>query len=394
MSEELVLDLGFNGRAMPGGMVTRAADPVISPAYALPGDFDAQYPTPLNTTEIIAMCEEISVLQWLPSETTALKQETWRELNELAFTSGSSYISFADGECPDEYRHDGDNTTVTLKNIGAKKNLGLSDIKHSAAVASANWNGINRLIGPNPMGQGVPGAFQGATFQQEFVADLKEKELRLGMSLVMNGWDNLLVNGDIDTNALMFDGFAAFLDGTGAEHVNNNSASGTFGAQAFDRWMIEACAKPDTLLMHPASSQELLSAYFQLGWAGSQVINLSASNQGDVQKIIPGFNFAGWVNTAIGQLKIVADTNIARTNIGGSNFQSRIYALRSRWNGTPLIYRLDQFPLSFYDLTPGCTTIAFMLWAKTALILKHRCAHGRFTTQFAGRIVTSCPIIL
>ena len=111
------------------GEVFRATDPVTLPRpYVAPTDFAAQSPTPLDPTEIIAMCEEVTLLQSIPREGTALKEHTWRELNSLAFTSGSSYIAFADGECPEEYTHDGSNTTVTLKNLGAKKSLSISDI--------------------------------------------------------------------------------------------------------------------------------------------------------------------------------------------------------------------------------------------------------------------------
>lgn len=129
--DRIVPDLaGEVVKDMAGGapFVSRASDPVISPTYSTPGDFAAQYPTPLDPTEIIAMCEEISVWQALPEETTSLQAHTWRELNELAFTSGSAYISFADGACPEEYKHDGDNTTITLKNIGAKKTLGRKSV--------------------------------------------------------------------------------------------------------------------------------------------------------------------------------------------------------------------------------------------------------------------------
>lgn len=397
MPEDLVLDMGFNGsvpQTLQPSMVTRAADPLISPAYSLPTDYAAQYPIPLNTDEIVAMCEEITWLQALPAENTALKGETWRELNSLAFNSGSAYVSFADGECPEQYTHDGTNTSVTLKNIGAKKTLGISDIKQSIAIAMANWNGINNLIGPAFFGEGMPGAYQGGTFVQEHVASLKEKEIRLGMTLVMNGWDNLLVNGNSSSNSLQFDGLAKFLDGSGAEHVNDNVGSGTFDAGNFDRWLSEGCAKPDTLVLPPQAAQEMLSAYFQLGFAGSQVLNLLQNSNGGANRIIPGFNFAGFVNTGIGTLTLVADRNVGRTNIAGSKFQAKIYALRMRHNGIPLVYRLDQIPLSYHDLVPGCTTVSFMLWAKTGFILKHRCAHGVYTSQFNGRIVTTCPIIL
>ena len=144
-------------------MVQRATDPVVVPAATTPVDFAAQFPQPLDTTEIIAMCEEISLWKFLPEKQTALKAETWRELNELAFTSGSSYISFADGACPEEYYHDGDNTTITLKNIGARKNLTISDILHSAAVSSMSVGpygvGINRLLGGFAFSEGMPGRY-------------------------------------------------------------------------------------------------------------------------------------------------------------------------------------------------------------------------------------------
>ena len=157
MIGENVLDLG--GRAR-GAFVAGTADPVIAPQpYASPADFAAQYPTPLDPNEVIAMCSEITLLGQIPDEMTALKQHTWRELNTLAFTSGSAYVSFADGECPEEYTHDGTNTTVTLKNIGAKKSLSISDIIHSRAVASAyNGVGINNLVPPLGSFEGLPGS--------------------------------------------------------------------------------------------------------------------------------------------------------------------------------------------------------------------------------------------
>ena len=61
---EQVLDVGNPGEA---AFVSRATDPVILPQpYVKPGDFDAQYPQPLDPTEIIAMCEELTVWQVLP----------------------------------------------------------------------------------------------------------------------------------------------------------------------------------------------------------------------------------------------------------------------------------------------------------------------------------------
>lgn len=367
------------------GTVYRATDPVVS-NVATPADFAAQYPTPLDPTEVIAMCEEVSLLTEIPDRPGSLKEELYREMNELEFTSGSSYIAFADGECPEEYQHDGDNMTVVLKNIGAKKSLTISDIKHSAAVAAANWHGINTLVGGFPGSEGLPGGEDMATFQRELVADLKEKEVRTGMTLVLNGEDRLLAAGDGASNALEFSGIEALVSGNC--HTNDNSASGSFSAIAFDRFLSEACAIPQTLFGHSTAIQELMSAYFQLGYQGSQIVNFPSGD-----RITPGFNFGGFVNTAVGTLKVVSDNNFARTNIAGGNFQSNIYALRMTHNGEPLVYRRTQIPLSLIDLVPGCTAISFEIWKKTALIVKACCAQGRFTSQFTGRIVTTCPVI-
>ena len=367
--------------------VSKATDPVISPNYSTPADFAAQYPTPLDPTEIIAMCEEISAWLALPEEFTSLKQHTWRELNELAFTSGSAYIAFADGYCPEEFAHDGDNATITLKNLGAKKSLGISDIMHSAAVAAANWNGINRLIGPAPWGQGVPGGSSEGTFEQEYIADLKEKEVRLAMTLVLNGWDQMLVTGNAGGDALSFSGIETLVATTCA-HYYADTASGTFSASSFDRFLSEGCAKPTSIWGHPAAIQELLMAYFSLAFQGSQLVQF---NTGD--RIVPGFNFSGAVNTGIGRLNVVADENFTRTAAGANLFRSDLFALRMRHNGVPLVYKLTQIPLALKDLVPGCTAIAFEVWVKTALIVKYCCAHHRYRTFFTGRIVTTCPVI-
>jgi hypothetical protein len=388
---EKVLNLGGDGDP---AFVARATDPVILPQpYVTPGDFAAQFPQPLDTTEILAMCEEITVWQALPELPTALKGETWRELNELAFTSGSAYISFADGECPEEYEHDGNNTTVNLKNIGAKKTLSISDIMHSAAVAAADWNGINRILGGIPTGEGVPGGSDTATFLMETIADVKDKEVRLAMTLVLNGWDNLLVNGDAASNSLEFTGFGNWFDQgscSGAVHRNDGdwAASGAFTSESFDRFLSEACAKPTHIFGAPQSVQEMLSDYFQLGYQGSQLINFASGD-----RIIPGFNFAGFVNTGVGRLAVVADNNIPRADAGGGNFQSNLYAFRMTHNGVPLVYKRTQIPLAMKDLAPGCTAVSFQIWAKTALIIKHCCAHGVYTGNFTGRIVTTCPTI-
>lgn len=389
---EHVLNLGGGGER---AFVNRANDPVINPQASTPVDFAAQFPQPLDTTELVAMCEELGLWKALPELPTSLKAETWRELNELAFTSGSSYISFADGACPEEYYHDGANTTVTLKNIGAHKSLEISDIMHSAAVSAISVGqygvGINRLVGGFAFGEGMPGGYDQGSFLAEAVADLKAKEMVLAGTLVLNGWDKLLVSGNAGSNALEFSGIETQVTSGNGAHTNDvtgQNASGTFTGIAFDRFLAEGCAKPTALAGHPQAIQELMSAYFALGFQGSQVIY---SNDGN--RMVPGYNFAGEVNTGIGALKVIADRNFTKNAAGANSFSSSIYALRMNHNGEPLVYKRTQIPFSFRDLVPGCTAIQFQVWAKTALVIKAMCAQGKFTNVFSGRSVTTCPQI-
>ena len=373
-------------------LVQRATDPLILPAtYSQPTDFTAQYPTPLDTTEIIDKCEEVNLLRAIPEVPYSLNSYTWREMDELHMVSGTTeaqtYIAFADGSCPEEYDHDGDDYTVYEKNIGAKKTLSIRDIKHSTAIAAAGWNGINTLIGGAPGSEGLPGGADLATFQREVVRDAKEKEVRLAMTLVMNGEDRLLVNGDATTRSLEFDGIEYWaINRSCTMHTGTTTAgSGTFSAATFDQFLAESCAKPTHIFGHPAAIQEMLSSYFQLGFAGSQVVNFQDGN-----RITPGFNFAGYVNVGIGRLTVVADTNFRRNAIGGTAFQADLWALRMTHNGEPLVYRLTQIPLSLTDLVPGCTAISFEVWKATALVIKMCCAQSKYTAAFTGRIVTTC----
>lgn len=364
--------------------VARATDPVVT-NIATPADFAAQFPTPLDPVEILTMCEEVTLLQAIPEQRTGLQQVTWREMTSLQFTSGSAYIAFDDGDCPEEYQHNGANQTVDLKNLGAKKSLTISDILHSAAVI-AGGSGIEALLGGYAAGAGLPGAKEVATFGREAIRDLKEKEVRLGMTLVLNGEDRLLAVGNDSARPLEFDGIESWVSsGTGAHYA---TASGTFSAQDFDRFLGEACAKPTAIFGHPAAIQELMGSYFQLGWQGSQTINVSSGD-----RVIPGFNFGGFVNTGIGQVRVIADANFTRT-ASGANFSSNLYALRMTHNGEPLVYRPTQIPLSLVDLAPGCTAISFEIWKKTALIVKALCAQSVYTFQsWTGRSVTTCTQI-
>lgn len=383
MSEQ-VLNLGGGGEQ---SFVSRATDPVVS-NVGTPIDFSAQYPQPLNTEELIAMCEEVSTFRGLPDIRTSLQSETWRELNELAFTSGSSYISFADGSCPEEYYHDGDNQTVTTKWLGAKKSLTVSDIMHSAAVAAAGWNGINQLVGGFSAAQGLPGESGQNTFINQMVGDLKAKEMTLASTLVLNGWDKLLISGNKSNNALEFDGLETLITSGNGARTSTVEQSGTFTAANFDRFLSEGCAMPTDLFGHPQAIQELMQAYMQLTWQGSQQIQYNTGN-----RLVPGFNFASEVNTGVGTLKLHADRNFTKNSSGANQFQSKIYALRMNHNGMPLVYKLSQIPLSFKDLTPGCTSISFTIQARTALVVKALCAQAVYTANFGGRVTSSCPVI-
>jgi hypothetical protein len=390
--DEPILNVGQDAAQAPvfnEAMVQRAADPVISNAV-LPADFAAQYPTPLDTTEILALCEEVTLWRDLPEKRTGLKTDLWREMTSLAFNSGSSYVAFADYVCPEEYTHDGENKSVDLKNVGAKKSLGISDIMHSAAVAAAGWNGINTLVGPSA-GINLPGQSDIGTFQRQHVADVKAKEMRLMATLVLNQIDRLLAVGNASNNALEFSGIETQVTSGNGAHVRAASAlqaSGTFAASAFDQFLSEGCAAPTDIFGHPQAIQELLSSYFQLWGAGTQVISFSSG-----ERLTPGYNFSSEVRTGIGTLRVHADKNFSRSAAGASSFLSSLYPLRMVHNGEPLVYKATQIPLAFKDLAPGCTAVSFMIWSKMALVIKAMCAQSKYESVWSGRIVTTCPTI-
>lgn len=392
---DVVLNLGEDAQVeksfVAAPVIQKAIDPIILPQpYSKPADFAAQYPTPLDTTEILRLCEEVTLLQAIPEEQTSLNSYTWREMTSLAFVSGSSYLAFADGSCPEEYTHNGVNMTVDIKNIGAKKSLSVRDIMHSTAVAIAWWNGINTLTGPVPSGEGLPGANDMATFQRQVVMGVKEKEVRLASILVLNGEDALLVKGDHVSNSLEFTGIENWATNYSCNfHTNNNSASGTLSAVDFDRFLSEGCAKPTAVLGHPQAIQELMSAYFQLGYQGSQVVNFT----GPGDRIIPGYNFGSFVNTGVGRLQVIADNNFRRSSIGATALQVDLWAMRMTHNGEPMVYRTTQVPFGINDLVPGCTAISFQVWKATALVIKACCMHGKYTTQISGRVITTCTVI-
>lgn len=385
ISGEAVLNM--DPQAPPAEKVFRATDPAIS-NVATPADFAAQFPNPLDPTEVLDLCEDLNVWKTLPDVKTGLKTYTWREMDTLAFTSGSAYIAFTDGACPEEYEHGGTNLSVDLKNLGCKKSLTISDIMHSAASIGAGY-GISALLGGFPAGEGMPGGSDAATYMREQIADLKAKEVRLGMTLVLNGWDEMLVNGDTDVSALEFNGIVDQVTLANGAHFVTSGASGSITGISFDRFLAESCAKATDIFGHPAAIQELMAAYYQLGYQGSQNVNFP----GPANRIIPGYNFAGVVNTGVGQLAVHADIRFPRVASGETSFQSTIYALRMTHNGEPLVHKITQIPLSLQDLVRGCTAISFEIWTKTALVIKAMCAQSAYTALFTGQIASTCTVI-
>ena len=393
MPDEIVLDL-VNG----GAFTQRATEPIGGNVSTQPS-FNTWYPLPVPTQAIFTACEEITLARTLNQRPTSLKQDTWAEMSAMHFLTGStadqaySQMMFQDGSCPEVTTIGSPTqTTVTLKNLGAQQSLTESDIKHSAAVAGMGW-AYNQFFGSGAFQQGLPFGGDGATIMSQMISDIKAREMWQMQVLLLNGYDKMLVKGNTSTSALQFQGIEGwFGSGSGAmtnsHNTNDNSASGTFDADVFDRFLSVGCLKPQVLMTTTQAGQEMLSAYFKKGFQGSQIINTTSPNG-----IIPGFNFAGSINTAIGNMPIVTDTNFTRTNIGGGKFQAKVYTLRMNNNGIDYIDVPTQFSLSYKDLAPGCTSVRFMMWAKQALVIKHGCAHGVYTSQFTGRIQTTCPVI-
>jgi len=361
--------------------VLRAVDPMILPQpYAAPGDFLAQYPVPLDTTELIAMCEETGLWNALPEVVNGSQTESWRELNELAFLTGCNNLAFEEGGCPEEFYSDGDNLTQYKKHIGAKKTLSDSDIVHSAASVAAGY-GMRELIG-GFNDQGLPGERDVATLLRANIADAKAKYMKLASILVLNGWDQLLVDGD-DTNAEEFDGLALQVTSANGARCNDTaSLTGTFSVNQFDQFLSAGCARPQAIIGHATALAAISLAYFAVG--SQTLFHDNGAN------IVPGLHFAGEIMTGMGPLSLIADNRFCRTDKGAGLFQSTVYPVRLTHNGEPLIYKATQIPLSAKDLAPGCTAISFMVWVVTALVVKAMCAQACYKANFSGLVDDSC----
>ena len=392
------IGVGPDGNRRPitkAELIEKTADPVFSHTQPLtPPTFNMQDPQPLDPLEVMALCEEISAVRNIPVKHTELKTELWMETTHLYMDAGQ-YAFFPDGECPEEFTQTGTYDTTHLKNYGVKKSLTEVDIRHSAAIAGQG--GIAALLGMFASGEREPGGYNLGTFQREQIADIKEKEVRKGHSLVLDMLDWTLIRGATATDPLEFDGLETLIAACTGEHTNTSCPTGTFSADDFDRFISEGCAKPTHIWGHPLALQMVAAQYFQLGWQGSQnVPHVPGLSPGASERIVPGYGFASAINTQVGRLPLIGDANFERTALAGSCgglFRSIIYPLRMIHNGEPLIYRPQLQPPSYRDLTPGCTAISFQIWGREALTVKACCAQGRYTAQFNGNITTTCTRI-
>lgn len=366
--------------------VERAVDPMILPQpYSRPTDFTTEFGVPVDTTEIIALCEEISMYNSLPEVINGSNTESWLEMNALYFTGGQNYVAFENGGCPEEYTANTVNRTIAKKHIGAKKTLSQSDITHSIASIAAGY-GVAALVGPTPANGDGP-----ASFVRQTIADAKEKEIRRMMTLVLNGWDELLVKGSVSDNSEEFDGFENLV--TSGNGARSNLAlgvySGTFSVTRFDEWLAAGCATPTHIFGHPTAIQALKLGYWSLGSnaAAPQVI---ANGNG---AIVAGATFADMIQTSVGRLILVPDARFTRTDNGDGTFSTNLYVMRLAHNGEPLVYKATQIPLHYKDLAPGCSAISFVTWAVTSLVVKHMCAQGVFRTRFSGLSQDGCGYV-
>lgn len=371
--------------------VTRASDPAIHPQpYYSPPDFANQFGIPVDQTEIIALCEEVSMYNALPEVVNGSNTESWREMTELNFTGGQNFIAFENGGCPEEYEDRTVNRTVAKKHIGAKKTISESDLVHSVASIAGGY-GINQLIGAVPW-QDVTGVEGPSSFTRGVITNAKEKEIRKQLILVLNGWDELLVAGSASANSEEFDGIETIVtSGNGARiNYDKNVYTGTFSVTRFDEWLAAGCAKPTHVFGHPTAIQALKLAYWSLGAAASAPQVHVPGNSA----IQAGATFANRIQTSVGELILVPDARFSRTDHGDGTFSSSLYVMRLSHNGEPLVYKATQIPLAFKDLAPGCSAISFMTWAVTALVVKHMCAHSQYRARFSGLAdATNCTLV-
>jgi hypothetical protein len=133
--------------------------------------------------------------------------------------------------------------------------------------------------------------------------------------------------------------------------------------------------------------------YLQLGAASTQGPIMQVLITKDGNQIVPGFVMADMIDTSVGRLTLVPDFRFTALQVQPDRIHSTVYPLRVYHNGEPIVYKSTQTPLSFKDLAPGCTAISFMVYAVTALTIKHMCAHKAYTANWPGVIGPCCDIV-
>lgn len=362
-------------------------DPVVLlQPYTQPTDYTGQYPQPLDPTEILTQCEEISVWRALPEVVTPFNADQWREMSTLDFATATGLTNdgfFQKGGCPDRITASGSNKTITRMYLGAQQSLSFEDIQHSAAVAAITGLGIQRLLTATVGGPDVISV----------VRDAKAKEIRKQEILVLNNWDLALVKGNSAVNTLAFDGIETQVTVANGARGNVNT-TGAFDIETFDNFLAIGCARPTHLFGHPAALRVVKEGYLSLGaTAGAQPIQQVIMTRGADGGVVPGLFLADEVFTAVGKLTLVPDFRFTTTAVGANAFQSSIYALRVYHNGEPIIYKSTQTPLVFKDLVPGCTAISFMVYTVSALVIKHMCAQAVFSSHFTGVASSGCVVV-
>lgn len=321
-------------------------DPNILPQpYVQPTQFTDQYPQPLDPTEILDMCEEITVWKSLAEVVTDYNADMWREMTSLSFdsTGETGHGFFTKGACPDEQIHEGENTTIARKYMGVYESITYEDLRHSIAVARARGLGISRLS----LDSGI-----------DTVIGVKEKAIKLNEVVVMNKWDLALVKGSIATVATAFDGIETQVTSANGARVNSNP-TGTFDIEEFDNFLAAGCARPTHVFGHPKALRAIALGYLSLGaTGGTQPVQMIQINQ-DRGGIVAGFTLAPTIQTFVGQLTLVPDFRFTATTTGADIFSATVYPLRVTHNGEPIVYKSTQTPLSYVDLPRGCTAFAF-----------------------------------
>jgi len=354
-------------------------DPVVLlQPYSQPADFTAEYPQPLDPTEILTLCEEITTYQALPEVVTDTNADQWREMTGLDFTGAGVANDgfFLKGGCPDPHARTGENLSITRMYIGDQATLTYEDIKHSLAVAQIRGLGISAISTQN---------------RRAAVSDAKAKEMLTMEINVLNNWDRALVKGNSTTNPLAFDGIETQVTNANGARINADP-TGQFDVEEFDNFLAAGCARATHIFGHPKAIREIKYAYMSLGATGGTQPIMQVVINKDGQ-MVPGFTLADSIDTAIGRIVLVPDFRFTTIQVQPDRFHSTVYPLRLYHNGEPLVYKSTQTPLSFKDLAPGCTAISFEIYAVTALVIKHMCAQAAFTANWTGVVGTGCDIV-